>query len=262
MSHLIFCSRLARLPIINWEKADLQVVWWYSIKKRTELSLTFLYKSEHFCLYEVKLNGQLVFCLANIYFPCDYRSTESLVGYQTVLGELQSALENTDVNKFLAVGDLNADPRKGRFWNYLEDLSSYNNSFFPDLSLANDTFTFLCAAHNTCSWLDHVLATQKFLIGKVNILYDKAVYDHFPIYLEVEVLINNVNEEKNADVSNDLNDELINWKIFDDLASSNYNFIFGKPMQEFVTDHEVFNDSVSNDFIVLFYDKLVYGMKL
>ena len=231
-------------------------------KKRTELSLNFLYKSEHFCLHEVKLNGQIAFCLANIYFPCDDRSTESLVDYQTVLGELQSALENTDVNKFLAVGDFNADPRKGRFWNYLEDFSSYNNFIFPDLKLPNDTFTFLSAAHNTCSWLDHVLATQNILIDKVTVLYDKAVYDHFPIYLEVEVLMNYINEEQNADVPNDLTEELINWKIFDDQASSNYNFIFGETMQEFVTDHEVFNEPVSTDIIDLFYDKLVDGMKL
>ena len=33
-------------------------------------------------------------------------------------------------------------------------------------------------------------------------------------------------------------------------------------MQEFVTDHEVFNEPVSTDIIDLFCDKLVDGMKL
>ena len=62
--------------------------------------------------------------------------------YNTVLEELQSALENTECNYFIAVGKFNADPKKGRLWNYLEDLSSYNNFSFTDLSQAN---TFLSA---------------------------------------------------------------------------------------------------------------------
>ena len=81
--------------------------------------------------------------LANIYFPCEDRSTEYLVDYPTVLGETQSALENTDSNDFLGVADFNVDPRKGRSWNYLEEHSGYNNIIYPDLMLPSETFTYL-----------------------------------------------------------------------------------------------------------------------
>ena len=150
------------------------MVWWCSIKNVLSF-LNFLYIRERFCFYEVNINGQITFCLANIYFPWDDSSTESLVGYQTVLGELQSALENTDFNKLLAVGDFNANPIKGKFWIHLEDFTIYNNFIFTDLKLPNYTFTILSAARNTSSWLDHVLATQNVLISKVIVLYDKAV---------------------------------------------------------------------------------------
>ena len=203
-------------------------------KKSTELSLNFLYKSEHFGLYEVKLIDQIAFCSASICFPCDDRSTECLVDYQTGLGELQSALENTNVNKFLFICDFNVDLRKGRFWIYLEEFSRYNNFILPDLFLQNDTFTFLSAAHKTCSWLDQVLSSQNVLIDKVTVLCDKAVYDHFPICFEIEMLMNYVHDEQNADVSNDHTEEFINCKIFDDQASCNNNYIFGEIMQEFV----------------------------
>ena len=58
-------------------------------------------------------------------------------------------------------------------------------------------------------------------------------------------------------MNKNLTDELINWKIFDDQASYDYNSIFGEVLQDLVTEHDAFNEHVSTDFIDLFHDKLI-----
>ena len=49
------------------------------------------------------------------------------------------------------------------------------------MCLPVDTFTYLSPSHNTTSWLDHVLASSHDLITDVSVVYDKTIYDHFPL---------------------------------------------------------------------------------
>ena len=62
--------------------------------------------------------------VVNTYLPCDCGNENCLMSYPGALMELKTNLENENYNDLFIVGDLNADPNKGRFfrveWFYWE----------------------------------------------------------------------------------------------------------------------------------------------
>jgi hypothetical protein len=51
-----------------------------------------------------------------------------------------------------------------------------------------DCYTYLSTAHNTVSWLDHVVCTNSAhtLVKDCIILYDKMSSDHFPLSVAID----------------------------------------------------------------------------
>ena len=141
---------------------------------------------EHFVIANVSYYDYS-FCMANIYMPCDKRTADSLCAYQRVLGELQAAIDMLDVNNIVCIGDFNADPNRGRVWPYLYDFIEHNHFNVPDLLLPIDTFTYLSPAHNTTSWLDHVVSSDAVNVCNVCVHYDIALFDHFPISFNIAI---------------------------------------------------------------------------
>ena len=119
----------------------------------------------------------------NVYLPCDLQTSDSLDEYRNALASLDIVIEEQNVNEIVIVGDFNADPCKGRFWNDLSIFCMKNSLTILNKLLPVDTFTYLCPAKNTTSWLDHIICTEKALshIENVYIDYKLAIYDHFPL---------------------------------------------------------------------------------
>ena len=103
------------------------------------ISCRTVFRGPHFCLFEVESCGNTL-NLASIYLPCDRRTDESLVRYQQTLGELQAVIDNLDCGNFVAIGDFNACPNRGRSWRFLSEFANENSLEFKDLSLPNDSF--------------------------------------------------------------------------------------------------------------------------
>ena len=111
-----------------------------------------------------------MFTLGNVYLPHDNHSVDSINNYQCALGEMQSVLDDLSNSKVLLIGDFNADPYRGRFWRFLKETVDNNLLVFRDLCLGSGNFTFLSAAHNTTSWLDHVVSSVNLDVCEVKIL--------------------------------------------------------------------------------------------
>ena len=119
----------------------------------------------------------------NVYLPCDLQNSDSLDDYRNALASLNIIIEEQNVNEVIIIGDFNADPHKGRFWSDLSAFCETNSLVILDKQLPLESFTYLCPAKNTTSWLDHILCTKQAVdrIENVFIDYDLAIYDHFPI---------------------------------------------------------------------------------
>ena len=101
-------------------------------------------------------------------------SNENIIHYQNVFGELQSALGSVCTDKFLAVGNFNAHPLKCRLGQSAEDFAFEDNLSISDLSLPRDSFTLLNAAHNTFSWLDHIMSSGSMNVSNISILHESV----------------------------------------------------------------------------------------
>ena len=124
----------------------------------------------------------------NVYLPCDTQTADALDKYRNSLAELEVVIREQGVNNVVVVGDFNADPLKGRFW---KELCNFSHSFslvFLDEQLPRDSFTYLCPAKDSTSWLDHIFCTKVIAkrIRNIYIDYEASIYDHFPLHFEVE----------------------------------------------------------------------------
>ena len=60
--------------------------------------------------------------------PYDNRSNEVKMEYQQILGDPEAAIIDSLNNRnILCVGDINADPNRGRLWPFLNDFIVSNN---------------------------------------------------------------------------------------------------------------------------------------
>ena len=92
-------------------------------------------------------------------------------------------IKEQNTNNVIIVGDLNANPNRGRFWSELVSFCKCLSLTPLNDRLPSDTFTYLCPAKSTTSWLDHILCTSHLsdCIQDISVDYDNAIYDHFPL---------------------------------------------------------------------------------
>ena len=147
--------------------------------------------------------------LLNVYFPCDLQTFEAIDNYRLMLAKVKAVILENNFSDIILMGDFNADPRKGRFWKELCVLINYFSLKVLDEQLPQDSFTYLCPAKNTTSWLDHILYSEGLTecIFDVQIDYEVALYDHFPIYFNLIVDFNSYNIKDNRP----LVEEFVNW---------------------------------------------------
>ena len=143
--------------------------------------------------------------------PSDDRSPESLAMYQSVLGELQGFLDELKCNNVILFGDFNTAHNAGRrFWPDLEQFIVSNSLTMNDLSLPNETFTYLSSAHSTTSWIDHVISSSNMSINNITVHYEAALYDHFPVSFRLDLPVVFSRDFKN----NEQEKRCINWEFF------------------------------------------------
>lgn len=192
-------------------------------RRSLDLTVETLATHDHYVIY--KLSGSFDdFYLVNVYLPCNKQDIDSLLFYQYVLGELQSAIDDNCNNRVIFIGDFNADPNFSRFWPYLQDFINFNFLIMNDLVLSSDIFTYLSPAHNTTSWIDHIISSHVMLLDNISVLHDFALYDHFPISVCLKLKSVPAEHESNSPHSgNEFSSSIVDWSQFDDGVRSEYN---------------------------------------
>ncbi|KAG7309258.1 hypothetical protein JYU34_005198 [Plutella xylostella] len=109
--------------------------------------------------------------------------------FTVLLGKIHALIDERNASDCLIVGDFNADPRKP-FGRELELFcAEYDYKYTDRLLLPPDSYTYVSDAHNTTSWLDHCLATERThgAIRRIDIDYSVSWTDHRSLHLELDI---------------------------------------------------------------------------
>ncbi|VVC98362.1 unnamed protein product [Leptidea sinapis] len=112
--------------------------------------------------------------ILSVYLPCD--DPDNLVEFTKCLATIAAIIADSNVEAAFMSGDFNADPRKA-FGGELSRFCSENDLICVDEELLpKESFTYLREAHETRSWLDHILTTPAARRTVVSVKIDKGVY--------------------------------------------------------------------------------------
>ena len=155
---------------------------------RRSLSIDFIpvIFSDHFLVIKL-VHDNYEYVIFNVYLPCDTHTDTVMTDFNTILAEIECVLNELNINNCILLGDFNADPHKGRFWPIFKRFTDRLSLFIVDLCMPIDTFTYLSPSHNTTSWLDHVVTTHNDLISNISVGYNMAIYDHFPLSMQLNM---------------------------------------------------------------------------
>ena len=141
----------------------------------------------------------------NIYLPT--QSHENYDRYVATLGRVMAIIHEQEVDAVCVLGDTNAKPRTP-FYDELERSCADNDLTVCDVRLLpEDSYTHLNEAHNTTSWLDHVIASDNIAdsIHDFRILYGNSTSNHLPVCFKLNIDINYVSYENLAEMNNKVN---------------------------------------------------------
>ena len=138
--------------------------------------------------------------------PVDKKNIESSIEHSQTIGEIIASISDLSTDDVICLGDFNADPMRGRFWKHVEDFSSQCSLRVVDNMLPADTFTFLSPCHNSTSWLVHALCGMNIC---VKVRHDLSVYDHFPLFVEIDPVVGTV-----LDSPESIHSDRIDWNNF------------------------------------------------
>ena len=144
----------------------------------------------------------------NVYLPYCYIGNLDL--FLSCLSEMDSIITAASTPYVYFIGDFNADLSKDHlFGSELKSFCSDMNLIISDKEHLGDSYTFLSSAHDSVSWLDHVVCTNSAhaLMRDYKVLYDKVSSDHFPLSMTIDIQL------QSAAVVNDVarRDSRVNW---------------------------------------------------
>ena len=228
------------------------------LRRALDLNLHIMSETKNYCLAKLFNRSQETY-IFNIYSPTDNRSDDCLILFQNVLGEIQSLINDIDSSNLILVGDFNSDWNRGRFWPYLAKFIEENSLLVGDNHLPADTFTYLSPSHNTTSWIDHVIISSNIQIRNVAIMYNHAVFDHFPLSFSLKFfsISRGIIEDEDYHVMN----EFVDWSLFDETAVLNYNNSILSQISPFSLCFLNRDDSNYQTNIDIFYNKFVDALK-
>ena len=160
----------------------LAILW----RKSSNVKITSIEVSSRTLGLKLEVNGA-VYLLLNVYCYCDYGNVQSLLDYKSHMAELSDFCSNENFTELIILGDMNADPHKGRFFREYESFIKSNSLNMSDITnLPGDSYTYISSnAQSSTSWLDHVALSNSELARNFKIMYGHTLYDHIPLYLEV-----------------------------------------------------------------------------
>ena len=131
------------------------------------------------------------YLLLNVYMP--FCCGTNLNDFILNLHHIDSIISTAETPYVFVAGDFNADTTRDHlFGRKLVTFCEDNNLLISDTLHLQNSFTFLSSAHQSMSWLDHVICTRSShsLLSHCQVLYDIISSDHFPLSFQVAVSVN------------------------------------------------------------------------
>ena len=152
-----------------------------------------------------------VFYLVNVYLP--YFSHENYDSYMYYLGKLNAIVSYLPSTKIAFLGDFNPHIN-GIFYKELVNFCQNMNLVISDCKLLGEnskTFTFVSDAHNSTSWLDHVLSshTMHSCIDSITVLDKLPCSDHLPV--SISLVCNWSNNPLLGKLTREYSNKTCNW---------------------------------------------------
>jgi hypothetical protein len=139
----------------------------------------------------VGMSGKEVL-IVNVYLPCDSAANED--DYMFYLGKINNVITSHTTPYAIIMGDFNADvccQKAKRFGKILLNFCQEESLVMSDYVALKDydSYTFFSEAHNSVSWLDHVLSTHTVngFLDNLCILNSFVTSDHFPLSVTLRV---------------------------------------------------------------------------
>ena len=144
--------------------------------------------------------------LINVYLP--YQSDKNKEMYIQSLEAIRDIIDEGSSSSYIIIGDWNANLRmdqRSLFRKPMMDFCADNNLSIVDKEICpGDSYTYICEASGSHTWLDHIVCTVdvRNAIDNVRIAYDATDTDHIPICMDLNVLITPVltDNDNNYDV--------------------------------------------------------------
>ena len=146
---------------------------------------------------KLDLNNQSILFL-NVYLPT--QSNQHYDDFVSCLGKLDSIISESDADAVVLAGDWNAAPGS-LFYNELEHFCTEHNLVVSDvIQLPPSTYTDLSDAHNSTSWLDHILVSENIseVISNIDVILGGSTSNHFPLVAELKLNDMPINEQEPA----------------------------------------------------------------
>ena len=139
--------------------------------------------------------------LLNVYLP--YQCDDNIDEYLAILGKIQAISDSFESTNIFIIGDCNANISKPSLFSPHLDAFINECNFIPSdiRCLPPDSFTYVSDAHDTTSWLDHVLTTHSShsTISDMAVNYDCVSSDHFPLGFTISVNLLPYSEASNQE---------------------------------------------------------------
>ena len=129
---------------------------------------------DYFIIVQMSSSSWSAAYFVNVYMPSDDRSVDIMVDYVHILGGLQASLEDVSTENIVCLGDFNADPIRGRFWDPLMTFCTDAGLVVADAVLPPGTFTYLIVLLTIpqAGWtIFYVLAISTFLLLMFYIMF-------------------------------------------------------------------------------------------
>ena len=151
--------------------------------------------------FEYVTNSNVILFI-NVYIPCDIK--DNLDEFLYYLAKINSIIEDHPSSHSCIIGDFNANITKGcksLFGKELVQFCESENFVIADaLKCDESAFTFFSDAHNSVSWLDHIVVSSNLLpsISNINVDHRFITSDHFPVFVSFDLSI--VKVDCNVDI--------------------------------------------------------------
>ena len=134
------------------------------------------------------------YCFINVYMP--YQHDDNYETFMECIGKLSATIEDSDMCNFIILGDFNSAVDTPFESELLEFCSAYELTIsdYKRYGRGSGQFTYVSDAHNSTSWLDHIICSHNVhsKIKAIKILDKLPSSDHLPLQMTLDVVFNKI----------------------------------------------------------------------